>query len=280
MFKKLFGGGRVPQRPAGTDDPQLRPMQDEDIPKIVEIIGQTDEDDAENAEEMFRGRQGCQGMFVLWYQGVRVGVTGFEPSEGGPNVVWLSWTYMDEDASGDGLGRFMVEELLGMLNRQKVRKIFISTSDYKEDGELIYGAAHAFYEQLGAEIELTVPDFYDDGENRLIYGLNNPGMAKQESFDGLGDRGVTFLDLAEDDESEDVGAIAWEETEDGSVNGLDQILGLAHSRNYRQCVVALPADISDIATPSLEQNGFKRVGALTDFYALELAQVWWLKQVA
>ena len=279
VFGKLFGGSKR-REPGDPNRPSLRPMEMGDVPRVLDIIAQTDEDDAEAAERMFASARSIKNMFVLWYQNQIVGVTGYGASEGDDNVVWLSWTYIDEDAQGDGLGGFMVEELLGLLNRRRVRKLFISTSDYAEDGVPIYAAAHAFYEQLGAKIELTLPDFYGEGEARIIYGLDNPGMAKPESFEGLGERGCVFFDVGEDDEAEDVGVASWEETEDGSVDGVDRLLGIAHSREYRALVVALPADISDMATGQLEETGFERIGILSDFYALELGQVWWMRHLA
>ena len=103
-------------------------------------------------------------------------------------------------------------------------------------------------------------------------------MAREESLADLGNRGVRLVDVSLDDDSDDIGAVAWEEQESG-VDGIDEILGLANSRQFRQVVIALPADISDMATEALEAKGFKRVGILEDFYALNLGQVWWAIQL-
>jgi len=279
MFDKLFGK-KEPEAPreADPDQPELRPMQPEDLDAVIAIINQTDDDDAADAEETLR-EDGFEGMYTLWQRGRLIGVTGYSHSEAGSDVVWLAWTYLDQRSRGQALGRYMVDELLRMLNEKKVRKIFIATSDYKEDGHDVYADARKFYEMLGAKLEFTVPGFYAPDENKLIYGLDNPGMAKEESLDDLGDRGVRFTDVSLDDDSDDIGAVAWQE-QDSGVDGIDMILGLANSRQFRQLVIALPADISDVATGPLETKGFKRVGMLTDFYALNLGQVWWAIQLA
>ncbi len=275
VFEKLFGkkNAAAPQQPQDPDQPELRPMERADHDAVIAIINQTDDDDAQDADETLRAR-GYGGMYCLWHRGQIVGCTGYAHSEAGMDVVWLSWTYLDGRSRGQALGRYMVDELLRMLNHQKVRKIFIATSDYTEDGHDVYADARKFYETLGAKLEITVPAFYSADESKLIYGLENPGMAQEEPLDDLGTRGVRFMDVSLDEDSEDIGLVSWEEQEEG-VSGLDAVLGLANSRQFRQVVIALPADISDMATAHLEAKGFERVGVLEDFYALHLGQVWW-----
>ena len=278
MFGKMFGKkGEAAPRETDPDQPELRPMQPSDHDAVIAIINQTDDDDADDADEVLRER-GYLGMYTLWHRGRLIGVTGYSHSEAATDVVWLSWTYLDQSAKGQALGRYMVDELLRILNQQKARKIFIATSDYTEDGHDVYADARKFYEKLGATLELTVPAFYSPTESKLIYGLENPGMAREESLADLGNRGVRLVDVSLDDDSDDIGAVAWEEQESG-VDGIDEILGLANSRQFRQVVIALPADISDMATEALEAKGFKRVGILEDFYALNLGQVWWAIQL-
>ncbi len=163
----MFGRSRK------SDGPVVERMRPRDIKRVVAIIEETDEDDAEEAAHAFQ-KYGVDRMLVLKDGGEIVGVTGHSPSEGADDVVWLSWTYLASTARKEGLGRFMVEELLSMLNGQGVRKIFIATSDYAENGEIIYADAHAFYEGLGAVKELVLPDYHAPGEAKIIYGLDNP----------------------------------------------------------------------------------------------------------
>jgi len=189
MFQKIFG--QKASKPEDPEQPYIAPLQAKHIDRIVEIINETDDDDAEDADETLRER-GCDGMYALWHQNRIIGVTGYAPTEASGDVVWLSWTYLERAARGRALGRFMMDELLRILNDKKVRKIFIATSDYKEDGEDVYADARKFYESLGAKLEVTLPGFYSSEESKLIYGLVNPGAGKPESLEDLGTRGVNF----------------------------------------------------------------------------------------
>lgn len=279
MFNKIFGQKKDAPPAADPNQPFLAPLDSKQISRIVDIINETDDDDAEDANETLRAR-GCQGMYALWFQNRIIGVTGYAPSEANSDVVWLSWTYLEKDAQGKALGRFMMDELLRMLNTQKVRKIFISTSDYRdeEDGTDVYAEARKFYETLGATLELTLPAFYSEDESKLIYGLVNPGMEAAPPMDNLGGRGVEFTGISLDEDSEDIGAIEWEEKELG-VSGIERILGLAHSRQFRQSLLALPEDISKSAASRLENKKFERIGVLKDYYDKGLDQVWWRIQL-
>ena len=279
MFGKLFGqkqdqGNKVPEDP---NQPYLAPLQPDQISRVVEIINETDDDDAEDADKVLRAR-GCANMYALWHQNRIVGVTGFAATEASNDTAWLSWTYLEEQARGKALGRFMIDELLLILNKHKIRKIFIATSDYMEGGEDVYADARKFYTSLGSKLELTLPGFYSADESKLIYGLVNPGMGKKESLDDLGDRGMVITGIELDEDSDDVGAILWKEDETGSVDA-ERVKGLANSQNFRVCFLALPADISDVMTAGLTREGFDRIGMLDDYYALGLGQVWWRFQL-
>ena len=81
MFDSLFA-------PKG---PSLIPMQPRHMRRVVEIIAQTDEDDAAEAEKSFAGN-GTDNMFVLQDQGNIFGVIGFSLDEQMPDLAWLSWT--------------------------------------------------------------------------------------------------------------------------------------------------------------------------------------------
>ena len=84
-------------------------------------------------------------MFVLVDEGQVIGVTGYQLDAAARGVAWLSWTYLSESHHGQGWGKMMIEAMLNELDGMNIRKIFISTSDYREDGEMIYGKAHDLY---------------------------------------------------------------------------------------------------------------------------------------
>lgn len=287
MFEKLFGknkgdndgqGSRQGQArgnvaPQDPNQPYLAPLKTSEISRIVDIIDETDDDDAADASEALRER-GCDHMYALWHQNRIVGVTGYAPTEARNDTAWLSWTYLEHQARGKELGRFMFEEILRIMNGDKIRKIFIATSDYMEDGDDVYADARKLYEKMGAKLEVTLPKFYSEDESKLIYGLVNPGMGEVESLDELGERGVRMTGIELDEDSDDIGAITWEEADFG-VEGAERVQGLANSNKYRLCFLAIPADMSDVVTVQLKDEGYERIGTLDDYYAEGLGQVWW-----
>jgi GNAT superfamily N-acetyltransferase len=149
---------------------QLRPMERGDFGAVLRIISSHDEDDFEEAREELR--DDFEGMFVLTERGKVVGVTGAHLDPHSEDVVWLSWTYVDVARQGNGLGRTMIEQLLEMLRADGMRELFINTSDHREDAVDTYAAARAFYEKMGARLEVALRAYHTDREARLTYGLD------------------------------------------------------------------------------------------------------------
>lgn len=255
--------------------PFLDQMRTTDIDRVVDIIDQTDEDDAEEAREAFL-KHGINGMFVLRQNKDILGVTGYLPSEASEQVVWLSYTYLDNAYRGQNYGKQMLSKLLELLNGNKVRKIFIATSDYVEDGDEIYGDAHRFYEGMGAAQEVVLKDFYADGESKLVYGLVNPEMPSDEELPSVFPDGLRIESFGADGDSEDVAALSWAESS-GGVTGLRETLLDAREQQFRLAVLAIPSDISAFASSALIDAGFSNAGELKDFYASGSSQIWWIR---
>lgn len=252
---------------------QLKKMEWAHVAQVLPIIEETDDDDAREAEETFL-RDGFENMFVLMDGRTVMGVTGFGVDDDVPDLAWLSWTYLAEKYHGQGYGRTMVNDLLGMLAKQGVRKIFIETSDYSENGVCIYASAHRLYEELGASLELTVPDYHDVGEAKLIFGLDNPEFPAGPKPIFGEQAGVALMALQDAPETEDVASIQWEEIPQG-LTGVDITLSNARERGFRMAVLALPQDLSEANFEALGKN-FRRVGRLADYYGPDFGQDWWV----
>lgn len=263
MFGGLFG----------KSGPQLKPMGNQHVGAVLEIINETDEDDAAEAEESF-SRNGLAGMFVLLNEGQVLGVTGAYEADDAEQVMWLSWTYLTGDARGEGLGRFMIDELLGMLNKHGTRKVFVATSDYQDDGVDIYADARALYEAFGASEELRVPGYHSADEAKIIYGLNNPGVQPTPIDDMDAVDGIKFHDLVPAPESDGGFAINWTAFGEGVV-GLGDLMEEAKNDGARAVFTSLPQDISDFASDELKGAGFEQQGKLLDYYRCGLSQIWW-----
>jgi membrane associated rhomboid family serine protease/GNAT superfamily N-acetyltransferase len=269
----IGGGAAMLSSLFGKKGPHLKPMEWKHVSKAVEIIGQTDEDDAAEAERIFVD-SGYTNMFVLVDRGEVLGVTGFGIDENVPDVAWLSWTYLDDASLGQGLGSQMLNDLLGMLAKHNIRKIFIETSDYEEDGRRVYASAHRLYQEFGANVELTLPDYHEVGEAKIIYGIDNPEAGQTDAAE-TDDTGIRVTGIEKAPETEDVAGFIWEETPVG-IAGLDFYSRELEQSGFRMGVLPLPLDLSRSNTEELEELGFIRVGQLNDYYSTGQSQDWWI----
>jgi len=262
----------------GTKGPQLKPMKWEHVTKVLPIIHETDEDDAAEAERSFV-EDGFENMFVLMDRGTVLGLTGFAMDDSVPDLAWLSWTYLAQAHMGQGLGNQMFNDLLGMLNKQGVRKIFIETSDYEEDGEKIYANAHRLYEEFGAGVELVVPDFHAPGEAKIIYGLNNPEATAAPFTPENNAPGLAITGVQQAPETDAVSDLRWEETPTG-LSGVDFALNRVREHGHRMALLAIPSDISATQADGLVAQGFRHIGQLPDYYGPDVGQDWWAHDLA
>ncbi|MGH1331711.1 MAG: rhomboid family intramembrane serine protease [Paracoccaceae bacterium] len=264
MFGSLFG----------PKTPTLKPMQRTHISKAIEIINETDEDDAAEAEEEFL-ENGVAGMFVLLEGSDVLGITGYSFDDQVADVAWLSWTYLRQDCAGKGLGGQMLNDLLGMLKDQGIRKIFIATSDYAEFGKPIYAAAHKMYEEFGAAVEMEIPNYHAPGETKIVFGLDNPEYVAGTPAP-LGEKtGMAIIGSGAEPETDNVVGLNWEEAPVGLI-GIDFALEKVTENGARMVVLAIPSDLSAANAQALEAHKFKRCGALKDYYSLGLHQDWWM----
>ncbi|MCH9808776.1 MAG: GNAT family N-acetyltransferase [Alphaproteobacteria bacterium] len=288
MVFSIFGGGKKKQpdpQPgggeagAGDDGKAVRPMHSSDIARVLEIINDHDEDDAEEARESFR--ESIDGMYVAVDNGRIVGVTGAVADEEADGIYWLSWTYVDERERRQGIGLYLVDGLVHHLQQNGARKMFISTGDYVEDGRDIYAEAKAFYRRLGAVEELSVADYYEPGEARHVYGLDLVPPDQYAKVDPVGD--LVFDGLFGAPECDDGAALTWHEYQEGSEDddqdGAEVLAGLideARREGARFIVAAIPSDLAEGASKGLVQAGFQNAGTLKDYYQPGVDQVHWV----
>lgn len=268
MLGRLFGG----------NEPRLVPMKQDHLSQVVAIIAETDEDDAAEAEEnLIAG--GGEGMFVLLVDRKVAGVTGALPVDGVEGVAWLSWTYLAAAHRGEGLGKFMINKLLGTLSEHEIRKIFIATSDYAEDGAPIYAAAHRLYEEMGAVEELRLPAYHGEDEAMIVYGLVNPAFDAPDLAPEDPPVGVMFESAERAPDSDRIAALHWRELDPGEagapVQGLAERMAEVRAGKACAAVIALPDPLSQIAADALQEAGFARAGRLAEYYAAGVDQIWW-----
>lgn len=268
MFGSLFGG----------KEPVLKPMQMTHLSAVIAIIDETDDDDAREAESTLL-EEGFDGMFVLQQRGQVLGVTGYYLDEQVPDIAWLSWTYLTKSHTGEGYGSQMMNNLLGKLKDQGVRKLFIATSDYDDFGKQLYADAHRMYEDFGAEVELKIPQFHGTREAKIIYGLNNPEFVPGPAEAVSQKTGLRIRDGAPEAESDRVIGLVWRETDEG-LSGMEDALQDARRQYAKQVSLAVPSDLSKTNSDALAAHGFEKTGVLKDYYAPGLHQDWWICSLA
>jgi len=79
----------------------------------------------------------------------------------------LYWIAVSPKAQGMGIGSVLLKEVEGRLARSNARLLIIETSSRPE-----YDPTRAFYLKRGYREVARVPDFYEAGDDRVIYAKN------------------------------------------------------------------------------------------------------------
>ncbi|MFT5446802.1 MAG: GNAT superfamily N-acetyltransferase [Gammaproteobacteria bacterium] len=266
-----------PINPQDTQAPELRAMYMSDLPQVLAIIEEHDDDDAESAEADYQ-EEGFDNQFVLEVDDAVVGVTGYREVSATDNTYWLSWTYLDESVRGRGLGKGMLAQVLQKLRDAEARKLFVKISGYEDPDEgKIYERAMKMYQSSGFETEVVSESFYDEGEDQFILGLNLQG----EDADFSGDFPkveeekpmIRFNGLHEIADSDGAYTFDWVVQDSFKLFGKrsfsvdDLVLGLRSVKQAggRRVFLTFPSNLPLIHKP-LQAAGFKFVGQLTDYY--------------
>ena len=266
MVFSMFGGG-------SKSGPALRPMEESDLGGVLRIIAQHDEDDFAEARDGLK--ESVEGMFVLAEGRKVIGITGGAVDPHSDDIVWLSWTYVDAERQGQGLGTTMFRAMTDLLRQDGVRKLFINTSDYVDDGQDMYAPARAFYEKMGAQLEVKLPDYHAPGETRITYGLDLTGGVDRSVHPGGG--AVRFIDIEELDESDGGWGLVWEEAE-GAADpaavdpALQHWINEARRRNARILFAAVPSDLCANLNQAFGATGFAHHGRMLDYFAPNIHQ--------
>ncbi len=250
----------------------VRQMQESDLEAVLELIEEIDEDDAEEAEYSYQ-HYGLDNQFVLTENEQVIGVTGYREASGTDNTCWLSWTYLAADRQGKGYGTRILDSLLEHLASNGVRKVFVSTSDYRddEDGD-IYAAARKMYESVGFRQEVRHPDYYDEGETQFIYGLR----LNKERNDEVVEEDTSIVSLEgidEIDETDDAYFVDWKPKRMALFGGkrqfgreeVEEVVAHARECGARVLFVSFPSNMKSVVQP-LTMAGFFEEGRLRDYY--------------
>ncbi len=247
---------------------ELRPMTEEDVRPVLEIIRQHDEREFELAKEVYE-EGGLEDQYVLKQDGAVKGVTGFEYIDGTDGSFWLTLTYVDRPLRGQGLINIIIEELLSVLREIGARKVFVNTSDLSDSRQgAKYSEERQCYESLGFKLELNYKDYYQPGEGRLTYARRVGILYGSRPVFEPDTRGVKLLDVCEIGDSRGAYFVEWEYTDDEGIFGVDDVntaMRRAKSQGARCVFIGFPSNLPEVDA-ILKGSGFRECGRLVDFY--------------
>lgn len=96
--------------------------------------------------------------------GALLGWACFGPTAGAVDTWDLYWIAVHPDAQGMGVGRALWDEVERNLRARAARLCVIETSARSD-----YDPTRRFYTALGLQAAARVPDYYDDGDDLVIY---------------------------------------------------------------------------------------------------------------
>jgi ribosomal protein S18 acetylase RimI-like enzyme len=250
---------------------QMRAMYMSDTASVIEIISDHDEDDGDAADAVFQD-EGVVGQFVLVDGETVLGISGYRQVENCDATYYLSWTYLDEDVRGQGLGKKMLANVLDRLREQDARKVFVKVSDYQQGGVNVYASALAMYKSFGFQVEVVSENFYDQGESQTILGLE----FKPQSDDLIvADEKpvIRFNGLFEIAETDGAYTFEWIVEKSAGLFGkrsfsaedLEVGISSVKEQGGRKIFLTFPSNLVLIHRP-LQAVGFKYVGQLRDYY--------------
>jgi len=250
-------------------------MQADDIETVVDIIDAHDDDDAADALSGYKAQGGLQDQYVLEVDGIILGVTGYATPPGCEQTHWLSWTYVHEDHVNQGHGRKIINDVVQHLRESGARKLFIKLSDYvdpdsSDDTQSIYAAAEHLYKNIGFTDEVTLKDYYDQGETMTILGmrLGEPEQSEENTpLPATEKRKIQFNSIFEIAETDDAYSFGWTEKGKKMFDVEDVKLGLddVRGRSGRAVFLSFPHTYSGIAD-TLYAAGFSNAGLLEDYF--------------
>lgn len=159
----------VPEVPS-----MLRPAAPEDTPALIDLAISTElflADEVgplrEMLDDLHTGRSGGDQSVQVWADdpaGPPVGVVYFAPNEMTDRTWDLLWIAVAPDRQGQGIGGELVRFTEAHIRAAGGRLLIVDTSSLPR-----FDATHAFYRKHGYAEVARVPDYYSDGDGKVIF---------------------------------------------------------------------------------------------------------------
>ncbi len=116
-------------------------------------------------ERLERGvASGYEFLFADDESGNPIGYTCYGKIDGTASSYDLYWIAVAPSSQRTGLGRRLLAESERLIALRGGRRIYVETSSRDQ-----YHPTRAFYERCGYRMEAVLPDFYADGDGKVIY---------------------------------------------------------------------------------------------------------------
>lgn len=143
-----------------------------EVRRVVETTGFFRPDEVEVAVELVEERmaKGIGSGYLFWFaeiEDVLAGYCCFGPTPCTVGSYDLYWIVVDAKWQGLGLGLELMQMTEDAIRERGGKRIYVETS-----GKAQYASTRGFYKRAGYFEAATLPDFYDAGDNKVIYQKN------------------------------------------------------------------------------------------------------------
>lgn len=151
----------------------LKRGENKRIREITESVNVFNQDEIDIAEELAidsieKGAVNSEYHFLLCENGSDIiGYTCYGDIRGTNNRYDLFWIVVCSGLRGTGIGKRLISETEKIISERGGKKIYVETSS-KES----YYNTRQFYMKCGYIEEAVFKDFYDDGDDKIVYIKN------------------------------------------------------------------------------------------------------------
>lgn len=164
---------------------QLKPGEDAVIRAVTESAGVFYPEEVDIAEELARenlnrGAQASGYHFLVAEAGGEVcGYTCFGPIPGARRRYDLYWIAVAQSFKGGGVGRALMARSEAAIQNDGGAKVYVETSSRSP-----YAPARTFYRRCGYDEDAVLRDYYDDGDDKVIFAKALAGNAPKTWDEG------------------------------------------------------------------------------------------------
>lgn len=147
--------------------PTVRAITVSDLPALKAIIGSNDLFPPDMLDDMtagFLGQEQTEDRWLALDDGEPVAVAYFAPERMTSGTWNLYLIAVRADRQGRGYGAMLIDHIERALAAEGARVLIVETS-----GLPSYERTRAFYDRCGYEREARIRDFYQAGEDKIVF---------------------------------------------------------------------------------------------------------------